>query len=109
MATRRVRPTRVLTAAGMAVAIGSLATWATDPAWAHAAGLDVWNVGRLEDQLRQCHADAARLEMRHAVLDHQIEATRLLIGEAAAGRVPLAAAAAEVLRANKDRPGYLCN
>jgi hypothetical protein len=105
----RVRPTRILTAAGMAAAIFCLTTWASDPAWARAAGLDVWNVGRLEDQLRACHAEAVRLENQEAAFMHQFETNRLLILDVAAGRRPLAEAAGDLWAMNRDRVGYAYN
>jgi hypothetical protein len=109
MPMARIRPNRVPAAAGTAAAIFFLTTWASDPAWARAAGLDVWNVGRLEGQLRASRVEAVRLENREAAFQHQYELNRLLVLDVAAGRRPLAAAAADLWAMNKDRPGYAYN
>lgn len=105
MPTCPARPPRGLTAAGMAAAVFGLTTWAADPTWAKDAGLDVWNVGRLEDQLRACRAEAARLETQEATLAYLIELNRLIVRDVADGR-PLAGAARQLWQANKDRPGF---
>jgi hypothetical protein len=109
MPMARIRPNRVPAAAGTAAAIFVLTTWAGDPAWARAAGLDVWNVGRLEDQLRASRAEAVRLENQEAAYLHQYEVNRLLVLDVAAGRRPLAEAADALWGMNKDRPGYAYN
>jgi hypothetical protein len=107
MATRRIRPSRILIVTGIALAIFALSTWATDPVWARSAGLDVWNVGRLEDELRNCRDENRRLELKHATMTRQFEANEILVHEVFDGRRPLAEAAEVLWESNQDMPGFV--
>lgn len=107
MALRRIRPTNILPAAGLAAVAFGLATWAADPAWARSAGLDVWNVGRLEDELRKSRAEYLDLEARHVAMREQFEANDQLVRDVYAGRRRLADAAAVLWETNQDMPGFV--
>lgn len=102
-----MRPMTILTVAGLlAISAFGLATWATDPAWARAAGLDVWNASALEEELRAIHAERQRLDDQEAMLLHILDLTEQIIQETAAQRRSLADAAEVLLRINRDRPGF---
>lgn len=103
---RRVRPTITLTAAGVGFVALVLTTWAADPVWARAAGLDVWNVGRLEDELRRYRADENRLQAEFEVHQHRFAVNDLLAQEVIDGRRPLAAAADLYWQLNQETPGF---
>jgi len=103
----RVRPKTVLTAALAATVAVGLAVWAADPAWAREAGLDVWNVGRLEDELREHGEESARLEAAQMSQERRFELNDLLVREVYEGRRPLDRAAAELMRVNRESPGFV--
>jgi hypothetical protein len=107
MALRRTRPNRILIPAGIACLVFALTTWAADPAWARSAGLDVWNVGRLENDLRHNQAEYLKLEARHELMLRQFEQNDLLVRDVFAGRRPLAEAAEVLWEANQEMPGFV--
>jgi hypothetical protein len=107
MATRRFRPNRIVTVAAIALALFALSTWAADPAWARSAGLDVWNVGRLEDELRHNRDEYLRLEVKHAAMLRQFEANDILLRDVFDGRRPLTEAADVLWETNQDMPGFV--
>jgi hypothetical protein len=101
----RLRPPKIVTAAA-AVLVLALVCRAADPDWARAAGLDVWNIDREEEDLRQQGAEAARLRAWQGALEQRYELNRLLVRDVAAGRRPLAAAAEELWQGNQGMPGF---
>ncbi len=80
----RIRPVRTLSAALLGTAV-LWAAGAADLAWAETAGADVWNLGRLEAELRE--ADAAGLrwqdEADHTVARHRVN--EMLLDDLIAG------------------------
>jgi hypothetical protein len=92
--------------AAAALALG-LSAWAADPVWVRVAGLDAWNIGRLEDELRACAAENDRLDREWEESAVRSAANWELIRAVADGRRPLGAAAADALRLNAGNPGFL--
>jgi hypothetical protein len=91
--------------AGITAALGL--AHAVAPEWSHAAGLDVWNVSEAEADHRAEVDRHAALDDRHADLRVKVGLARCLTEQLIDGRVSLADAAAEVLRANRSRPEFL--
>jgi hypothetical protein len=99
------RPALLLAAAVTA----ALATWAADPGWARAAGLDAWNYGREEGALRAARAADDRLDRERAASAYRWAANVELVRAVETGRRPLAEVAADSLRLNVGTPGFLAN
>src|SRR4051794_32802747 len=90
-----------------AAVIGVTATLATAvaaPAWARAAGLDVWNVPEMVEWKKAEDRRTADLWAAHARLQDQREATAAVVDELIDGRVTLAEAAEEVEEINRANP-----
>jgi hypothetical protein len=92
---------RLLTAAVLLAAVSAVA----DPSWARAAGLDVWNVRDLEQELETATRNQDRLTVEDATILNRIHVKEALIGDLIAGRVSLAEATAQFLAFNADNPG----
>jgi hypothetical protein len=99
---------RMYVRAGVATAAVALGLWVrvADPGWVQAAGLDVWNAARLEGVVRDQQALAERLDDGYAEARHRARVNEALARDVAAGRRPLAAAAADLWEANRDVPGF---
>lgn len=100
-----IRPPRVFGAAtaGFALTFGILA--AADPAWAGVVGVDVWNVGELEMELKRSEVRKTGLDHQMEVMDQAFTLNRLLTEELAAGERPLAEAADLFAAANREVAG----
>lgn len=102
-----MRRTRTLRAAVPAVvATGLFAVWAADPAWAQALGVDVWNLGRLEDKLRSIRVEEDQLAAEFDRVSAQHRVNDLVIEDVIEGRLPLPAAAGQMWAMNRTRAGY---
>lgn len=100
----RIRPVRTLTAA----LSGTAALWAagvSDPAWAESVGVDVWNIGRLEADLRESSATGRRWDERLEQRGVQMQRNELLAAAVWAGR-PLPGAAAQLWAENRADSGF---
>jgi hypothetical protein len=102
----RSRSALLLAAPAAATVALAASAWATDADWARDAGLDVWNLGRLEDQLRACRAEGDRLDQKLEESAARAAANWELFRAVAAGRRSLAGAAADSLRLNAGSPGF---
>lgn len=104
---KRIRPSRVIPTAVGCVLACSMVTWATDPAWARSMGVDVWNVGALENQLQESEWERSRLERLHLNIVLQYEANLALVQAVHDGQIPLQEASAQMLKCNEFMPGYM--
>lgn len=93
--------TLAVMAAGMAVA------HLVAPGWSRSAGLDVWNAGAAEREYQRATARGRDLDDFRDRLGRQLRATESVVRDLAAGRLTLAAAAAELERVNGGRVGFL--
>jgi hypothetical protein len=106
MMTTTSRPTRRRVVASLLTA-AVVGVWQTDPAWAQTAGLDVWNLGRLEDQMTEADVTRDKLAAREAFNERLYETNRRIVAEAMAGRQSLSDAAADLWQLNRDVPEYV--
>lgn len=92
-------------AVGLVVVVGAW-TRATDARWARAAGLDVWNVPRLEADVRGQEERGDRLSDDLGRSWDRKQVNEQLVRDAVAGRRSLAAAATALWEANESVPGF---
>lgn len=107
MTVLRRRPGIASVAALAGITAALTVAHAAAPGWVRAAGLDVWN---LTDLLAEQRDEADRktdLEIYHEDLRRQVAVADRLRERLLDGGVTLAAAADEVLRANRDRSEFL--
>ena len=79
---------------------------AVAPEWSHRAGLDVWNAGAIEADLRAAEGRGDELAIEQEQLRWQIEASELIVSQLIAGEASLADVADEVTQINRSRPGF---
>ena len=102
----RIRYIHLISAA-VAVTFFIILSWfAFDPTSAEAAGMDVWNIGRLEVELRESNARGSRLNAEHATNQAQIEVNQSILYDVINGKRTLAEAANQLWKMNQDSPGY---
>jgi hypothetical protein len=77
---------------------------AAKPAWATAAGIDVWNVSRLEQQIAACERQQDQLEVTKTTIHNRIAAKEALVAELIGGRLSLADTVEEFLALNAALP-----
>lgn len=86
---------------------GSVTVWQTDPAWAREAGLDVWNVGRLEEQLRTSDADRDRLHAQECQQTQRYAVNARIVAEVVRGQRSLVEGGEVLWQINRADPGYV--
>lgn len=102
-ATWTARP-RLLTAA---LALPLLAAGVAHPTWAKSAGVDVWNVPALEEQMRASAGESDRLEAAEEEVHRRIAVKEALVAELLAGRSTLAEVTARFTELNATRPDFV--
>lgn len=103
----RFRYVRVV---GVAVAITGLfmvGLVLCDTKMSEAAGLDVWNVGRLEDQLRVANIMGDLLALKQSANLSQFQLNRAIIYDVANGKRKLHDAAEQLWKMNQHTHGYI--
>lgn len=100
----RVRKLRVVSVAvPTAFLILAGTAWA-DPLLAESMGLDVWQIGRLEDDLKRTQRDHAKLDLELQEVQELTVLNEATLHDVIEGRVELSAAAKQKWEANKHRP-----
>lgn len=102
----RIRFVRVLSVAVPVAVIAMLGWVVADPVLAEAAGIDVWNVGRLEDELRETNVAGDKLTAIHAANQSQYQLNQAILFDVIAGKRKLAVAAEQLWKMNQQSPGY---
>ncbi|QEL16332.1 hypothetical protein [Limnoglobus roseus] len=100
----RIRNARVLSAALPITVLILAGTAYADPVLAESLGLDVWEVGRLENDLRAAEACGDRLEAEFQSLQELMAVNDVILADVAAGRLELSAAARRKWELNRHRP-----
>jgi hypothetical protein len=93
----------VLTRLAVLAAVGGAVVVAR-PGWLAAAGLDVWHLPALRQQIETDIERAAAIDAEEELVETRILNKDRLAAELAAGRTTLAAATDEFLAMNHDRP-----
>lgn len=96
---------RCLTAAAFALA--GVTTFAVAPSWAESAGLDVWNLPKLERDVEVTVAQNKQLAVQDGDIQQRIAIKEVLVADLIAGRVSLAEVTAEFMALNQSRPEYM--
>ncbi len=102
----RIRYIQLFSAAIAVTFFGILSWFAIDSATAEAAGMDVWNIGRLEVELRDTNARGDRLNAEQATNQAQIEVNQSILYDVINGKRKLAEAAGQLWKMNLHSPGY---
>ena len=102
----RIRYIQLFSAARAVIFFGILSWFAIDSAAAEAAGMDVWNIGRLEVELRDTNARGDRLNAEQATNQAQIEVNQSILYDVINGKRKLVEAANQLWIMNQDSPGY---
>jgi hypothetical protein len=76
------------------------------PGWSRSAGLDLWNYPTVVADERAAIDRRVDLQATHDRFREQVEAADHIADLVIDGRLPLADAAAEVARINRDRPSF---
>lgn len=103
----RIRFVRVLSVAVPVAVVAMLGWVVADPVLAEAAGLDVWNVGRLEDELRETNTAGDKLTAIHAANQSQYQLNQAILFDVIAGKRKLAVAAEQLWKMNHLLPSYV--
>lgn len=103
----RIRFVRVLSVAVPVAVIAILGWVVADPVLAEAAGLDVWNVGRLEDELRETNTAGDKLTAIHAANQSQYQLNQAILFDVIDGKRKLAVAAEQLWKMNHLLPSYV--
>ncbi len=103
----RIRYVRVVGVAVGVTAFFLLGLVLCDSKLAEAAGLDVWNVGRLEDQLRAANVTCDRLIVQQDANQAQFQLNRAIIYDVANGKRKLHVAAEQLWKMNGHTHGYI--
>ncbi|QEL14297.1 hypothetical protein [Limnoglobus roseus] len=99
----RIRKLRVVSVAvPVALFVVASTAWA-DPLLAESMGLDVWEIGRLENDLKQANHETARLETALQDTQEIMVLNEMILRDVIDGRVELPAAAKRKWEANKYR------
>ncbi len=102
-ATLITRP-RLLT---VLLALPVFAAGIVHPTWAKSAGIDVWNVPALRDEMRTSADECERLEVAEHEVQRRIALKESLVLELIAGRATLAEVTAHFSELNASRPNYV--
>ncbi len=102
----RIRFVRVLSVSVPVSVIAMLGWVVADPVLAEAAGLDVWNVGRLEDELRETNVAGDKLTAIHVANQSQYQLNQAILFDVIGGKRKLAIAAEQLWKMNQQSPGY---
>jgi hypothetical protein len=98
----RMSPLRRWIVVGV-LAVAALA-FADQAGLARAAGLDLWNLPKLERQLKEQEDLVSRFDAEFAILSHRMAAKDALVRDLVAGRATLAGTADEFLALNAGHP-----
>jgi len=90
-----------------ALAVAATALLGVNPSWAKSAGVDVWNLPTLEQELREGNKTSRELTIVDSEIQQRIVVKEMKIGELIAGRLSLAEVTDEFLAMNRDQPGYM--
>lgn len=104
MLTRPLVRRLLLTLAALALSVGAAS--ALSPGWVRSAGLDVWNVPRLERAVNEAAEQNRQLDEEDAEIRHRIREKEVLVAELIAGRTTLADVTARFLVLNHPYPEY---
>lgn len=99
----RIRKVRVLSAALPITFLILAGTAYADPLLAESMGLDVWEIGRLEQDLKTSQARGDRLEVELQGLHDMIAVNEVIAADVVAGRVTLPVAARQKWEVNRSR------
>lgn len=77
------------------------------PTWAKTAGIDVWNVPTLREQIRTLAGENDRLDAAEDEVQRRMAVKEALVAELVAGRTTLAAVTAQFVEMNAGRPNYV--
>ncbi len=103
----RIRYVRVISVA-VPIAVMVMLGWvAADPVLAEAAGIDVWNVGRLEDELRDANIAGDELTKINTANQSQYQMNQAILYDVINGKRKLAIAADQLWKMNQQSSGYL--
>jgi hypothetical protein len=106
MARIRIRPARVVSTALATTAAWCVAFVVADPAFARSAGIDVWNIGTLESELRAADHGRVFLETKHIALQHIYQTNDALVQDLIEARVSLRDAAEQLMIVNRPVSGF---
>lgn len=106
MTVLRRRPGIASVAALGGITAALLAAHVVAPEWSRAAGLDVWNAVAAETERRATEDRRGELEDLHGRLRQQMAVAEQLATRLIDGDIPLAAAADEVMVANRGRDAF---
>ncbi len=93
--------TCIIAALGLILPTGMV--MAINPAWASAAGLDVWNYSRLESRAKEAGIEEQLLTQVDEEIHQRIELKERLVGELIAGKRSLAEVTTRFLALNEGR------
>ena len=102
----RIRFVRVLSVAVPVAVIAMLGWVVADPVLAEAAGIDVWNVGRLEDELREANVAGDQLARVNNDNQSQYQMNQAILFAVINGKRKLAVAAEQLWKMNQQSSGY---
>lgn len=103
----RIRYVRVVGVALAVAAFSMIGIVLGDAKLAEAAGLDVWNVGRLEDLLRMANVKADRLEVQLSTSHSQNQVNQSIVQDVINGKRRLLEAADQLWTMNQHTPSYV--
>jgi len=95
----------LLTLAALALSVGAAS--ALSPGWVRSAGLDVWNMPRLERTVDEAVEQGRQLEDEDAEVRHRIRAKETLVEGLIAGRSTLAEVTSQFTALNQPYPEYM--
>ena len=101
----RIRFVRVLSVAVPVAVIAMLGWVVADPVLAEAAGIDVWNVGRLEDELREANVAGDQLTKVNNDNQSQYQMNQAILFDVINGKRKLAVAAEQLWKMNQQSSG----
>jgi|GEM_PF-5102274 len=102
----RFRYIRVISVAVPIAVIAILGWVVVDPVLAEAAGIDVWNVGRLEDELRDANRKGDQLSTLNQTLQSQYQVNQAIVYDVINGKRKLTVAAEQLWKMNHQSSGY---
>jgi len=89
------------------IAVIAILGWVVvDPVLAEAAGIDVWNVGRLEDELRDANRKGDQLSTLNQTLQSQYQVNQAIVYDVINGKRKLTVAAEQLWKMNHQSSGY---
>ncbi len=100
----RIRKFRVVAVAVPAALLILAGTAWADPLLVESMGLDVWEIGRLEDDLKRSNRETTRLETEMVNIQELTILNEMTFQDVIAGHTEISAAAKRKWEANKHRP-----